>query len=232
MVIKHLPWEWPDDTAFLLLMAKYREFRLQSLKLAPDAYASTYEQEIEFESEVWRQRLTNPKAQHIVILRDTCRAKPSTELEAKGQSKVKENLILSCEWVGLVVVVERATESSQLGGKSPSEFNHAMAAYDREVRAQQQNWTYQLNGLFVCHSVRRLGLGQALVKSGIQCARMMAKQRSLTHASITILLDTWNEAARNLYGKHGFVKVGEEEYTVGHSKRRAWTMLCNLPCEE
>ena len=231
MSIEYLPREWPDEAFFLLLIAKYREFRLQSLKLAPDAYASTYEREINFEPEVWRQRLTNPEAQHIVISRDTDRAMVPIENVAEAEIENKGKRISEQKWVGMIVIVERTTNST-VGERHPWKFNHATAIKDGEVtKTPRHNWTYQLNALFVHPSVRRLGYGEALVKSGIECVRMMAKRHSLSHANVSIMLDAWNEAARRLYEKNGFVQVSEEEFIVGDSRRKALTMLYSVSCE-
>ena len=220
-----LPHEWPDGPLFDAVVDKYREFRLRSLKLAPDAYASTYEREVDFQPEVWRQRLTNPQARHIIII--------DTAADLTSSHGNVGNPLLKYEWLGMLVVVESTTRSSDSESKPSWKLNQAVAiAADGNVpRVPHRDCSYQLNGLFVSPSVRRRGLGDALVKSGIEDARASAKQHGLSHADLNIMLDIWNKPARALYGRNGFVDFSEQEFDVGGSSRKALTMICKVECD-
>ena len=126
------------------------------------------------------------------------------------------NPLLEDEWLGMVVVVESTTRLTDSEPKSSWEFNQAIAAtYGRLSRSSYQDYSYQLNGLFVCPSVRRQGLGEALVKDGIEDVRTMAKQHNLSHADLSIMLDVWNKPAQALYSRNGFVELSEQDFNVG-----------------
>ena len=228
MRIVHLQLDWPDENHLQSVAAKYCEFRLRSLKLAPDAYASTYDQECQFKAEVWRQRLTNPQARHIIVVNISADDFGKHRLEVNSEFEVSS--LLEHEWLGMVVVVESTAISTGSEPKSSWELNQATAvSIDNHVpRIPHRGYSYQLNGLFVCPSVRRQGLGEALVKDGIETARTMAKQHRLSHADLSIMLDVWNKPAQALYSRNGFVDFSEQDFNVGGSCRKALTMVCTF----
>ena len=63
--VEFLPNRWLDCQVLLQTAQQYRQFRLLSLQLAPESYASTYEQEVLFKNEIWLQRLENSRVKHV-----------------------------------------------------------------------------------------------------------------------------------------------------------------------
>jgi hypothetical protein len=57
-----------DDEAIRKYVERYKEFRLLSLKLAPEAFGSTLERELAFTDETWYDRLANPQAVTFLAL--------------------------------------------------------------------------------------------------------------------------------------------------------------------
>lgn len=57
-----------DDESIHTFVERYKEFRLLSLKVAPEAFGSTLERERAFTDETWYDRLANPKAVTFLAL--------------------------------------------------------------------------------------------------------------------------------------------------------------------
>ncbi|TVY50092.1 hypothetical protein LOCC1_G000021 [Lachnellula occidentalis] len=57
-----------DDESIRTFVERYKEFRLLSLKVAPQAFGSTLERELAFTDETWYNRLANPKAVTFLAL--------------------------------------------------------------------------------------------------------------------------------------------------------------------
>jgi len=57
-----------DDEAIRKYVDRYKEFRLLSLKVAPEAFGSTLERELAFTDETWHSRLANPQAVTFLAL--------------------------------------------------------------------------------------------------------------------------------------------------------------------
>lgn len=57
-----------DDASIRSYVEQYKNFRLYSLKAAPECFGSTYAREIAFTDDVWYDRLANPKATTFVAM--------------------------------------------------------------------------------------------------------------------------------------------------------------------
>ena len=57
-----------DHEGIRAFVERYKEFRLLSLELAPEAFGSTLERELAFTDETWYDRLANPRAVTFLAL--------------------------------------------------------------------------------------------------------------------------------------------------------------------
>jgi hypothetical protein len=57
-----------DDEGIRTFVERYKDFRLLSLKVAPEAFGSTLERELAFTDETWYNRLANPQAVTFLAL--------------------------------------------------------------------------------------------------------------------------------------------------------------------
>ena len=211
---EYLPSSWTDQKRLLDIASKYRQFRLQSLQLAPEAFASTYEQEILFGQEVWLQRLENGNAKHIMAVQQNGDNIHAPRVEAEN------------EWVGMIVIIEKEDSETVSASTSPWSYNLSQKKDDRSdgEDGSCHNYHYLVNGLFVHPSSRRTGLGTKLIQEALAYVKILAVQRGLQSGLVSILVDTWNKAAIALYSSCGFQVIEESEYTVGDSARKALTM--------
>jgi hypothetical protein len=63
--IVHIP---HDDESVRSYVERFKAFRLLSLKIAPEAFGSTYAREITFTDDIWLDRLASPKANAFIAL--------------------------------------------------------------------------------------------------------------------------------------------------------------------
>ncbi|MCJ1291491.1 hypothetical protein MMC34_003035 [Xylographa carneopallida] len=216
-----LPVYWEDKNQLEATANALRSLRLEALQLAPDAYASTYEKEVKFPKDLWLQRLQNPQARHVV-------ATLKQRGDGKEVSRVS-GLEQSGKWIGLMVVMEKHDTERVSATASPWIYNTSQKTTTRatEYTGAMDISTgiyYQLNGLFVHPSLRRGGLGRALVQEAYNYMKTRTIEQGLPSARVDIFVDSWNVSARNLYLSCGFEIVSEDSYIVGGSPRTALSL--------
>ena len=209
-----LPHAYPDQKAESETSLRLRDFRLESLRLAPEAFASSYERENQFAEDVWRQRLENPRAQHIVAVPGTA-----------GHYDTDKGLA-SKPWKGMIVVLHRSNTADVEPATSPWETASPQTSMTSAT-------SYHLNAFFVHPSVRRVGLGQRLVQAALRHTRAAAALEGLPSAKVTVIVDSSNQAALAVYEKCGFVTVKESPYQVGEGPpRNARTLVLEIAVQE
>ena len=196
-----LPHDSKDQKAESEMVLRLRSFRLESLQIAPESFASSYERESQFTEDVWRQRLQNLKAKHIIAV-----------LGKAGDVEIDSGLG-SKAWVGMIVVHQRSGTEDVEPGKSPWE------ARDSQISTLPST-SYHLNGFFVHPSVRRMGLGKQLILAALQYAKDAAAMAGLQFAKVTVILGSSNQTALAVYEKCGFAIVKESTYQIGEGPLR------------
>jgi hypothetical protein len=66
----HIP---HDEAGIRKYIDQYKTFRLLSLQLSPEAFASTYATEAAFNDDVWYERLSNPGANTFMAVSESGR---------------------------------------------------------------------------------------------------------------------------------------------------------------
>ena len=222
--VKALPDTWAGEEEFLKAVATYRNYRLFALQSAPDSFASTFEQEIQFPPESWALRLRNETAVHFV-------ATPH------GQDD---------PWVGMVVVIRPS-----LGDTAhPADYNLSKRGYSGTVvdhtrptnddlrksssRVSSPDLStslYHINALFVNPSERGKRLAHSLIQECLKFIQNNSLNRGFASAKVGILVDSWNAHAIKLYSGFGFKSMGSNDYVVGSSSRNATTMELDMNFE-
>src|SRR6266480_4426815 len=96
--IHTLPRSINDAEKWSQLRDKLKILRLRSLQEDPEAFSSTYAEEVKFSNEVWEKRMTNPLAVHLIAVErcsETESDKPAEDMSA----------LLSGNWLGVLVLI-------------------------------------------------------------------------------------------------------------------------------
>lgn len=202
-----LPHGYSDQKAESEISLRLRDFRLESLLLAPEAFASSYERETQFTEDVWRQRLGNPRTQHIIAVMGKA---TDADIDRGSLS------LASKTWAGVIVVHHRSSMEDVGPARSPWETTSCQTSASASTRT-----SYHLNGFFVHPSARRIGLGQRLIQMALQHVRSAAAVEGLQYAKVSVIVDSSNEAASAVYEKCGFITIKEDAYQVGDGPPRA-----------
>lgn len=221
VALPQLPDSPEADERAIALAYKFREIRLQSLKVAPEAFASSYEVESQRGIDQTLQRLSNPKAIIFVAIRS-----PSTA--SRDGSGDGVHGLLNSDWVGFIGLLGPETEeawSAVSAQRDPWARTAAttdaalgtttttapVSAEHEGIASAVKTLHYHIGGVFVSPAARHHGLGKALIDAALARASAMARS---TQASMrcSILVMPENAAALKLYEKAGFVVVGEETY--------------------
>jgi len=219
-VIEFLPKRWNDQDSLNHTASLLRYFRLHSLQATPDAFASTYEIEVEFAPEIWLQRVQNPDALHLV----------ATVPEYRENTILhKDETLNTAAWLGMIVLLTKYGVKRQPASASPWTYNQSQTSNTAGpskdgVRDVEPDVYYQLNGMFVHPVVRRCGLGRLLIQRALGWVKAATRERKIPSRRVDVLVDTWNTAAVSLYQSCGFEPVGEDTYDVGGLKRIALSM--------
>lgn len=189
------------DATSKALAERFRELRLRSFKLAPDAFASKYEEELQQGLDATVTRLSNDKAIHFIAI------------DNEGLENARCNDVQALEnggWVGMIVLLGPQEDDHAAGPmKGPDPFMR-MTSADRNAKVLQASehirdtsaLHFHLNGMFVDPTVQKAGLGSRLVHLAIDRAKAEAAKHNAT-CRITITAYDHNVAACRLYEKAG-----------------------------
>lgn len=180
-VIHLLPKTHSDAAVWARLIAHQRSFRLESLRVSPESFSSTYEREAAFSDNDWDTRFRNPLAHTIIATRSSNRS-----------NIVKDELddITQEPWVGCAVLfgpVERTSES--VGGDGPDKL------------------LFEIFGLFVLPEARAAGIGKSLVEAAVNHARALGRNASVQGVEVKVSATASNTKVLALYQNLGFVKA-------------------------
>lgn len=158
---------------------KYKEFRLLSLQVAPEAFASNYAREVDFSDEVWYERLANPNAATFFALQ-------------------------SSRIIGTVSILGPLP----YGPESMTALGNPWQAIDDETPDQKPTGHYRMNGMFTLPEVRGQGIGKALIEAALRYARVEAVIYGRAFVC-SLVVESDNAGARKLYEKRGFGFIKE-----------------------
>ena len=223
-MVEVVPKHWVDQESMLEMATALREFRLEALRATPDAFASTYETEVQYPMGQWLQRLKNPDAWHIVA---------TEHWEHDGSEKDQGyNSFMPRRWFGMILVMAKRSMKRESAASSPwiQHVAHTSNKLDKQDSEAEQKGVvsqyshYQLHGTFVHPSARRCGIGTRLTREALSFVKAMMTKQALPTVRVDVLVDSENTAAKSLYQSCGFQFVECDKYQVGSTKRTALGM--------
>ncbi|KAK3068096.1 hypothetical protein LTR53_014597 [Teratosphaeriaceae sp. CCFEE 6253] len=211
-----LPQRVESDATGIALATKSRTLRLYALRIAPNAFASSYEIENQWGLDQTIARLSNPNAAHFVSLR--------TDSGAFTQATEDLAALLSVEWTGFIALLgpenkgpaQISAKKDPLAHMTSSGLLNGLVRAGPEViiahTADSDALDFHIGAVFVDPSARRGGIGMALIDAALSEAESQTRRQGATGFECTIHVDKHNDAAVTLYQKAGFVVLGEETY--------------------
>ncbi|KAF4440613.1 gnat family [Fusarium austroafricanum] len=189
-----LPKQLSDPAQWDKLIQKYKDFRLTSLRQSPESFSSTFIRELNFPKETWETRLKNLQALNTVIVSDP---NPGTADDL--------SLILNSPWLGSLVL-SGPLEAKTAAKTWEEKQNFEPGSTEFGPIADDINWAYVLNAIFVLSSERRKGLANKL----IEYAKNLAAEENGGRKVMLVLIVNFNSgAAIRCYEKSGFEVVHE-----------------------
>lgn len=205
-----------NDALWTTLAIKYRALRLQSLKEAPEAFASAYEVESQRGLDQTFDRLCNSKAAQFIAVE----SREQSIQRASEHYSLEE--ICDRRWLGMAVLLgplvgSVSARADPMRALQAAEGNVNKATHTDAEISEPGLEKFAINGVFVELSTRGRGVGKALIDATLQSAK---KRGAEGHCGVvvTVLVNVENNEARKLYEKSGFADVGEETY---HQEPRA-----------
>ncbi|TVY16891.1 hypothetical protein LARI1_G004130 [Lachnellula arida] len=177
-----------DDESIHTFVERYKEFRLLSLKVAPEAFGSTLERELAFTDKTWYDRLANPKAVTFLALQE-----------------------------GRVIGSLTTVGPLPFGPDESSASSNPWNSLDGEIPEDLKESHWRVNGMFTLPEVRRQGVAKALIEKVVKFGSEEASRTGRTFAG-TIVVDADNPAAKTLYERAGYVVIKEEVHSPGSSR--------------
>ncbi|GFF48145.1 hypothetical protein IFM61606_06611 [Aspergillus udagawae] len=163
---------------------RYRDLRLQALKLSPSSFAATYESEALLTDEYWISRLSQPGRETFV-----CAARPASKPHASNGDDL--------EWVAQLTL---------LGPRTREEFTLPATSGQPEPGLDEEEERWQLLGLYTLSSHRGRGIAKRLcaeaVKYLVQC------RSEPRNVNVRLMVKWGMDAAVRLYEQLGFKEVG------------------------
>jgi GNAT superfamily N-acetyltransferase len=218
---------------------RYKQLRLHGLRVDPRSFSSTYEDESQFDDDVWLSRIHNPvgKTFAAVTTPDT-QPETSTAETRVPNYDAKDTLqrLLRKEWVGIVTlmgpgVFSRPNEGITTGLNQPYEVFIKDNKYQLPLVTSElgdlscAHLVYLIVGMFVSPTARRRGHGQRLMEAVIAAATEEARVLGGHKLSITVQVESSNLRAQRLYERVGFQVVDEEVEIKNRSGVKS-TVVC------
>lgn len=207
------PSEYTQDNEFARAIAtKIRVLRLYALRVASEAFASSYEEEVQKDLTQTLERLKTASADHFFAL-DLSRTVPPWTPETSDEFF---KACLEADWLGSIVLIGPLAPSGSAAISAKQDPLSLLPVDGRGcglITAEKgpSELSYHLNGVFVDPQARMAGLGRALLEEAVAKGGKEASRRGL-NLHCTVLVDSGNSAARRLYEKSGFRTTGEETY--------------------
>ena len=173
-----------DEESVHKFVAAYKEYRLLSLKTAPEAFYSTYETENAFDDKTWKSRLMNKAANHFAAVQTSGRILCMTTLLGPLSYGPDELNPQVNPWSAI-----------------PSD-----ASTDEDHKPLH----FRLNAIFTLPEARGKGIAQTLIRRALTFARDYASDAEKAYRA-SIVVGKHNGAAMALYRKSGFVEIKEIE---------------------
>lgn len=201
-----------DNDVARTLAEKTRHFRLYALKIAPEAFASSYESEVERNLAHTLERLKTPQAAHFFAV--------DSEVIRPWTHRTHDNFfadLFAANFVGSLVLVGPRSGNNFTARRDPLSTVGDEQDSTTEDQVANEPLFYVLNGTFVDPEARRGGIGRALIEAAIAEAQQEAFNRGVGFRC-TVWVDSENPGAK-MYEKTGFAVSGEETY-VQHPRKR------------
>ncbi|KAF2233186.1 hypothetical protein EV356DRAFT_568262 [Viridothelium virens] len=214
-IISTLPNHTTGQTDFEALVTRARNFRLQSLQLAPESFGATYETEVQRTPEYWTGRIANPKATTFVA----CRC---DQYKIQDTSIDSSKTFLDTEWLGWIVLLGPNHGPAEFSlHTSPWSVIHQDSEHHRDKGQEPKELPrWLINGMFVMPKARGLGLGRALMNAALGRAAEKSREGGADTLKCTIIVDKENDPARTFYLHSGFEIVKEDMFRPEIGKER------------
>lgn len=171
------------------LAEKFRELRLVALKTSPNAFASSYEAEVNADLKQTLDRLSNHQAHQFIAIQGDFTSHNASTTD-----------LLAAKWIGMIVLI----------GPAPTQIS-AKSDPLHQIEHDSKSGRYHLNGVFVRSGSRRGGVGRALIAAALEKGRADSESDG-ERFHCTIMVDSENGAAEELYRSLGFSPIGSETY--------------------
>ncbi|KAL1967367.1 hypothetical protein VTN77DRAFT_3151 [Rasamsonia byssochlamydoides] len=172
----------PKDENIAESAQKYKELRLQALKLSPTSFSSTYKLEAAFTDPDWVSRLARDGIETFV-----CAAHD----QSHGSNQNQVN------WVAQVTL---------RGPLSAEDFILPPASGHPTPRLDAEEERWQMLSLFVLPSHRGKGIGKALCREALRY--LTSYQPHPTQVRVRLMIKPENHVVVNMYRQLGFAEAG------------------------
>lgn len=194
--IHTIPETASDKSTFFEYSSRLKKLRLESLKSDPDSWISVFESEVDQPPEFWFNRLSDPRAVHLVLVHDD----PDS-----NSSSGETSTLLESQWVGFVVIITPENDSANEAGQPSSE--------------------YIMSALYVDSDFRGRGLGRRLVQATIQTVRDDVLRATVASPVCITNVRHGNDHALRLYQKLGFEVIDSDHHGEKEGRPYKSTML-------
>lgn len=218
---------------------RYKKLRLHGLRVDPQSFSSTYEDESQFPDSTWLSRIYNPVGKTFAAVTN-----PGNQPEASTDGIVVESRdtndsflrLLRNKWVGIVTLLgpglfSRPNESVATGLSQPYKVFIRDRKYQIPPTTSElgdlsgAHLVYLIVGMFVSPAVRRQGHGQRLMDAVIIAATEEVRMLGACKVSITLQVESSNLGAQQLYDGVGF-KVVDEGVVIENRLGAKSTVVC------
>ena len=181
--------------------SRMRELRLRSLQTDPSSFSSKHESEAAQPLSFWLNRLKEPTAQHIFVVRS-----PSPLAIPATDGLLRDDV----EWVGFNVCVE---------------IRNAETKVAKQEQEEAGGGDWYLAAVYIDKSARGSGAGKMMVQFGIDLMRELDREQGRTASVCVTNVLHGNDNALSLYLKLGFEVTSSDAITENKGEQHHTTAL-------
>ncbi|KAL4938057.1 hypothetical protein BDV06DRAFT_201779 [Aspergillus oleicola] len=211
-----------------ILVTRHKILRLTGLQTDPEAFTSTYERELDFDNETWRNRVLNPLGRIFVTLFPESDSS-DLGIQYAGDATGDVKRLILHPWLGQFtllgpVLFPNTKEAEEKPWELFKDFDFERAAQDVRSIPPGARVVYVIVGMYVLPEGRGAGNGTRLLQAAVTAVDEERSQMGV-HVTVSVLVSQENLTARRLYERVGFVARGE---TVDIDGEAHWPLLLNI----
>ncbi|KAF2621820.1 hypothetical protein BU25DRAFT_415826 [Macroventuria anomochaeta] len=178
------------------LATRFREFKLDALKSAPEAFSAEFDSEARLPQSTWLSRITEPSTTILICV--AIRTDTDEESLAPGNRQLR--ILLDGEWIGMFTMIGPVSRDDYIWPES----------CQPEPGPEGSETRWQLTSLFTLPAYRGHGIAKRLTEAAIEFGKLASGEMGRASnreiwTRVRLVVHPKNTGVVRMYEKFGFI---------------------------